>query len=72
MQASLRRPEERRRGCAAALVLGGGGEVEEDILVLDLGSTGSDMDLGTKEGRGNEIGDEGGAERTLGKFGSPA
>ena len=48
-----------RRGCAATWVLRGGGEVDEDILVLDLGTTGADMDLGTKEGRGNEIGHEG-------------
>ena len=40
-------------------MLGGGGEVEEDILVLDLGTTGADMDLGMKQGRGNEVGHEG-------------
>ena len=53
-------------------MLGGGGEVEEDILVLDLGTTGADMDLGTKEGRGNEIGHEGrGRGEDFGKFRKP-
>ena len=53
-------------------MIGGGGKVEEDILVLDLGTTGAGMALGTKEGRGNENGDEGrGRGEDFGKFRKP-